>query len=218
MENLSAKGLLDQIERGKYTRPNFKDPYVLGTFIAPGKAAVAYWSALHLHGMTVRFPNTVFIKTTTQKRSKQVFGVQYKFIEVRLERFIGITSMGYRTSSHPVTDREMTIVDCFDQPRYGGPFEDLIKAFVGAKLDQDLLINYCTNLANHSLVKRLGYLAELFEISSMDRFIHFAQSQVNPRYTLLNPHGTDSGDFNNIWRLRLNIKEESLYTIVNSPY
>lgn len=217
-ENLTSKGLLDQIERGKYTRPNFKDPYVLGTFIASGKSAVAYWSALQLHGFTVRFPNTIFIKATRQKRSKRLFGVPFKFIEVQEERFVGIISMGYGTRSYPITDPEMTIIDCFDQPRYGGAYDDLIKAFAEASLDQEKMIKYCDTIGNLSVIKRLGYLSELFELSEMDRFIAFARDRINPRYVLLDPRGSHDGPFQNGWKLRLNISEEGLYAIVNSPY
>lgn len=73
VEKLADKEFLDRIERGKYTRPNFKNPNVLGTFIVPGKAAVAYWSSLSALGLTVRIPNTIFVKTTTQKRCLATF-------------------------------------------------------------------------------------------------------------------------------------------------
>lgn len=66
VENLVHKQVLSRIERGKYCKPNFRDEKVIGTFLVPN-GAIAYWSALNLHGLTEQFPNTVFIQTTKVK-------------------------------------------------------------------------------------------------------------------------------------------------------
>jgi len=218
VENLTSKGFLQRIERGKYTRPNFKDPYVLGTFITPTRSAIAYWSALHLHGLTVRFPDRIYVKTTTRKKSKQIFGVNYQFVAVRQDRFVGIASSGYGDNKYPITDREMTLIDCFDQPRYAGGFPDLIRAFGLVQLDQDKLITYARALGNISLIKRMAYIIELIEIPRLRRFISFAQSQVNPRYVLFDPMGQEEGHFNNRWKLRMNVSEDAIHDMIDTAY
>jgi predicted transcriptional regulator of viral defense system len=218
VENLASKGFLQRIERGKYTRPNFKDPYVLGTFITPVESAIAYWSALHLHGLTDRFPDRILVKTTTRKKSKQIFGVNYQFVAVRKDRFVGVTTSGYGDNRYPITDREMTLIDCFDQPRYAGGLPELIRAFGLVELDQGKLITYTRTLGNISLIKRLGYLIELMERPRLRRFISFAQSQVNPRYVLFDPLGREEGHFNNRWRLRLNVSDDAIREMMNPAY
>jgi predicted transcriptional regulator of viral defense system len=117
VENLNHKGLLKRIERGKYARPQFHDPYVLGTFISKD-GVVAYWSALHLYGYTDRFPNKVFVKTTARKRNIQLFGTPIHFVTVRPYKLSGIVTNGYGDKSFGITNPEVTILDCFDQPRY----------------------------------------------------------------------------------------------------
>src|SRR5690554_5132674 len=67
IENLVHKKILSRIERGKYCRANFRDEKVIGCFLVPD-GAVAYWSALNLHGLTEQFPNTVFIQTINIKK------------------------------------------------------------------------------------------------------------------------------------------------------
>ncbi|MEK6482057.1 hypothetical protein WJR50_31235 [Catalinimonas sp. 4WD22] len=62
VENLVHKQVLSRIERGKYCKPNFRDEKAIGTFLVPD-GAIAYWSALNLHGLTEQFPNTVFVQT-----------------------------------------------------------------------------------------------------------------------------------------------------------
>src|SRR5690606_22932937 len=81
LENLVDKEFLTRIEKGKFCRQNFRDEYVIGTFVA-ANSAVAYWSALNLHGLTEQFSNTVFIQTTHKKLDKSILGTSYKFVRI----------------------------------------------------------------------------------------------------------------------------------------
>jgi len=69
LENLVHKELLSRIERGKFCRPDFRDEKVIGTFVVE-ESAIAYWSALNLHGLTEQFSNTIFVQTTHRKNDK----------------------------------------------------------------------------------------------------------------------------------------------------
>jgi predicted transcriptional regulator of viral defense system len=218
VENLAHKGMLRRIEKGKYAHPNFNDPNVIGTFIASGDAAVAYWSALHNHTLTDRFPERVMIKTTRRKVNKRVFGVQYQFVFVADRKFTGIENRGYGNYRYPITNPERTIADCFDQPRYAGPFPDLLLAFNRARLDPVRLIEYTRVIGNVSAIKRIGYLAELCEKTELRPFIQFALNQVNPRYVRFDPLGTEEGEFISQWKLRMNLSTESILNILQSPY
>lgn len=73
----------------------------------------------------------------------------------------------------------MTLVDCFDQPRYAGDFADLIKAFTNAKLTKNKLIEYTKAYNNIALTKRMGYLATLFHKEKLQSFINYSKTQVN---------------------------------------
>ena len=59
-ENLVHKDLLSRIERGKFCKVNFRYENIIGTFVVKN-SAVAYWSALNIHGLTEQFSNTIFI-------------------------------------------------------------------------------------------------------------------------------------------------------------
>jgi predicted transcriptional regulator of viral defense system len=87
VENLAHKGILKRAERGVYLSSNFTDPNVIGTLMVK-RGAIAYWSALYLHGLTSRFPNTVFVQSTQRKKNKTVLNVSYKFISVAERKFI----------------------------------------------------------------------------------------------------------------------------------
>jgi len=133
LENLVHKKLISRIERGKFCKVNFPDEFVIGTFITR-KGAVAYWSALNLHGLAEQFPNTVFIQTPYKKNDKTIFGTDYKFVKISDSKRTRISKEGYGNHSYAITDVEKTIVDCFDLPQYSGGYAELVRAFANAKL------------------------------------------------------------------------------------
>ena len=183
VENLCHKKILNRIERGKYAKTQFNDLNVLGTFISNG-GVVAYWSALHLHGLTERFPNKLFIKTVARKRNTSIFGTAIQFVSVQSRKNIGIIQNGYGDNAYPLTNAETTLLDCFDQPRYAGDWPDLIRAFYQAKLNSNLLIAYASAYNNASATRRMGYLAELFEKKELKSFIRFARKNTGKKYVL----------------------------------
>lgn len=63
--------------------PNYNIVNVLATYIS-SNSTIAYWSALRHHGLTERFPNIVFVKTTHRKRDTQILGSTVKFVTVKV--------------------------------------------------------------------------------------------------------------------------------------
>jgi predicted transcriptional regulator of viral defense system len=217
LENLTKKEFLARIEKGKYCRANFRDENVIGTFLAK-ESAVAYWSALNLHGLTEQFPNKIFIQTTQLKKEVEFAGTTYKFIKILSNKRTGIVFNGYGNYKYPITDIEKTIVDCFDLPQYCGGFAELIRAFYNAKLNAQKLIDYCNAVNNTAVIKRIGFLAELFEKKHLSRFVKFAKSKVNRSYNLFDTFGENTGEPNNDWYLRMNLSEENILRIVQNQY
>jgi predicted transcriptional regulator of viral defense system len=217
VENLAQKGILKRAERGVYLNSGFNEVGVIGTLMVK-TGAIAYWSALHLHGLVSRFPNTVFVQTTQRKKSKLVFGVFYKFISVAERKFIGINAYGYGNYRYAITDKDKTMADCFDLPQYSGGFDGLVQAFAMSKLNSQNLINYCEAINNIAAIKRMGYLAELFRKKGTKGFISWAKKQVNPKYNLIDPGGLENGEFIRDWRLRLNVSRENIRNLASEIY
>ena len=217
VENLVDKGFLSRIERGKYCRANFRDENVIGTFLAK-ESAVAYWSALNLYGLTEQFPNKVLIQTTQLKKEVEFAGTTYQFIKIQPNKRTGVVFNGYGNYKYPITDIEKTIVDCFDLPQYSGGFAELISAFYNANLNSKKLTDYCNAVNNIAVIKRLGFLAELFEKRNLCSFVKFAKSKVNRSYNLFDTFGENTGEPNNDWYLRMNLSKENILGIVQNQY
>lgn len=216
-ENLCQKNFLNRIERGVYAKHTFNNIETLALFISKN-SCIAYWSALHYHGLTERFANTIFVKTTNRKRATTILGTDVKYITVNPKKYTGITTQGFGDNKIEMTDIEMTIVDCFDQPRYAGDFENLIKAVANATLSPTKLITYSKAYSNIALTKRLGYLASLFHPIKLKAFIAYAQQQVNKRYNVLDASGLEEGEFNAVWKLRLNVPEQAIINMAQDRY
>lgn len=217
IENLVHKKILVRIEKGKFCKINFKDEYSIANILVVD-AAIAYWSALNIHGLTEQISNTVFVQTTKSKKSKKVFGVDYRFIKVVDRKHIGIIKKGYGNHQYRITDIEKTIVDCFDLPEYTGGYENLIHAFYNTSLKADKLIEYCNAIHNIAAIKRMAVITDITEKKGLSIFLQFAKRKVNAKYNLFDPFGQDRGVFNNKWKVRMNISEDRIRRLCESEY
>ncbi|MCC7525783.1 MAG: hypothetical protein IT250_13225 [Chitinophagaceae bacterium] len=219
LEQLSKRepAFIYRLEKGKYVKRNFRNEYAIGNFLV-GDGAIAYWTALNLHGLTEQFPNTIFVQTAKQKKATTVFGVTYKFIKVKRTKMTGIEKQGYGNNQFRITDKEKTILDCFDLPEYSGGFEELVRAFVITALNAEKMVAYCEAVNSISAIKRMGYLSELFKKEKFERFIAYALMKVNERYSLFDAAGKNEGKHISKWKLRLNISEQNILDIANNLY
>lgn len=212
LRSLIRNGIIEIIEKGKYCRHNFRNEYVIAYYLASKEGAIAYWSALNIHGLTEQITNTVFVQMTKVKHNKKVFNVPYQFIKVKKEKYIGIEKTGYGNHSFLITDREKTIIDCFDLPQYAGEFPGVIKAFIKNDWNEDKLIEYAKAVNNKAAIKRMGFIAQNFNLP-LDDFIEFAKSKVTKTISLLDNNLADEGTYVTEWGLRLNLTFDDLMGI-----
>jgi len=217
VSNLSAKKFLRRLEKGKYCRSNFSDNFVIANYLAED-SAIAYWSALNHYGLIEQIPNTIFVQTTKLKHSKKVLNIDYKFIKVHPKKYIGITSEGWGNLKFRITDIEKTIIDCFDLPKYSGGYAELIRAFYNAKLNKRKLLEYALAVENLSVMKRISYLSELFEMEGFKTFRKETENRLKNKYTFLSPFDEKKGKFISRWKLCLNIDVKTLFAIINKEY
>jgi predicted transcriptional regulator of viral defense system len=217
IENLVRKEILMRIERGKYCKANFKDEMAVANILVPD-AAIAYWSALNTHNLTEQISNTVFVQTTKSKKGKKVFGVEYRFIKVAKRKHTGIIKQGFGNRQYRITNVEKTIVDCFDIPEYAGGYDNLIKAFYHAPLKANKLIEYSNAIHNIAAIKRMAVIADSTGKKGLSAFLQFAKKKVNLKYNLFDPFGQVGGEFNNKWKVRMNLSEEKIRQMCQNEY
>ena len=218
LHRLETQGWIERIEKGKYMIIPLgaeKGKYTLNEFVIGSMLiepyCISYWSALHYYGFTEQIPSTVFIQTTSRKKKQdlEVFGVRYKIIKIKQEKFFGIKTEWFDNDKIFITDKEKTIIDCLDRPRYSGGIIEVIKGIKEQSFDKARIADYANQINNTGVIRRLGFLCEYYgidiELPPLDRNIR--------NYLHLDPTMPQEGEKSSKWRLILNLAEDTLENI-----
>ncbi|MCK4269842.1 MAG: type IV toxin-antitoxin system AbiEi family antitoxin domain-containing protein [Methanogenium sp.] len=218
LHRLETQGWIERIEKGKYMIIPLgaeKGKYTLNEFVIGSMLiepyCISYWSALHYYGFTEQIPSTVFIQTTSRKKKQdlEVFGVRYKIIKIKQEKFFGIKTEWFDNDKIFITDKEKTIIDCLDRPRYSGGIIEVIKGIKEQSFDKARIADYANQINNTGVIRRLGFLCEYYgidiELPPLDRNIR--------NYLPLDPTMPQEGEKSSKWRLILNLAKDTLEDI-----
>lgn len=212
LSRLEKRGWVERIEKGKYIIIPLgaeKGEYTLHEFIIGSllvkPSAIAYWSALHYHGFTEQIPSTVFVQTTARKKKQdlRIFGVRYKIIRIKPEKYFGVEKIWIEEFQVPITDREKTVIDCLDKPRYCGGIIEVAKAF-REELEGETLREYALRMNNSAVIRRLGYLCDYFGVNTD------LPKPKTRNYILLDPTMPREGNVEGKWKIIANVELEGL--------
>lgn len=210
LSRLETRGLIERIEKGKYLiipLDSSHGGYSLHEFVVGSllvrPCAISYWSALHWYGMTEQIPSTVFVQTPSRKKKQllEIFGVEYRIVKIKEEKFFGLRHEWIEETSVPITDREKTIIDCLDKPHYAGGIQEVSKSLLTKELEMERLVTYAQSIGNSMVIRRLGYLCDLFHIP-----INLEIPNIR-KYEMLDPTMPKTGNLNTKWRLIINVDE-----------
>lgn len=213
LHRMEKRGWIERIERGKYIiipLPATKGRYTLNELVIGSLLVedhcIAYWSALHFHGLTEQIPGTVFIQTTSRKKKQllDIFGVTYRIIRVKPEKFFGMETQWMDDDQVNITEKEKTVVDCLDKPQHCGGVIEVLKALRDDTLRRDLLLEYGNRMGNSGIIRRLGYLSELLAID-----LDVPRTETRS-YLYLDPTLPHKGPKVSKWKLIINMDERML--------
>jgi len=167
VSRLAKSGWIERLEKGKYMiiplgaeKGKFTlHEFVLGSLLVQ-PYAIAYWSALHHHGLTDQIPATVFVQTTarTRRRDHLVTGLHFWVVRISGRKFFGEKRERLEGKEVFITDPEKTVIDCLDKVRYSGGLVDVGLAVQTGKLDTGKLTDYAVRNGSSAVLRRLGYL------------------------------------------------------------
>jgi len=213
VSKLEQRGYIKRIEKGKYLIVPLdanKEEYTLHEFILGSMLAkpyaIAYWSALNYYGLTEQIPAKVFAQTTSRRKHQTVavFGVKYKIVRIKSEKFFGLQKIWIENTQINITDKEKTIIDGLDKPQYCGGMIEVIKALKNGRKELDFkkLSQYANQIGNSGVVRRLGYVCDLLNIK-----IKLTPPKVR-NYLLLDPTMPVGQKKNAKWKLVVNLDEK----------
>jgi predicted transcriptional regulator of viral defense system len=157
----------------------------------------------------------VYVSSPRMMRSRSIQGTEFRFVRCKADDLFGITELWIDKNEKVfVSDLERTLLDGLRQPTYCGGFSEVAKGFSikHEAIDPQKLIDYAVKLDVGAVIRRLGYLMELYQIGSRIHW-EFLQTKLTPTYQLLDPELPAEGPHIARWRLRLNIPQEELLAI-----
>lgn len=210
--------ILVPFELGK-EREYIGNPMVAARELAGGKDYyLSYSTAMEIHKMVTQ-PQLV-INVSTLKPRKPVFisGTEVRFVHTPKPLFFGLYDH-WATNQEKVTttDLERTVIDGLNHPEYCGGITEVAKGLWIRREDINpaLLVDYALRIGKGVVIRRLGYLLELYKIGSAE-LLETLRQHLSESYARLDPLLATEGKFLRRWRLQLNVSPEELLSVVKT--
>ena len=201
---------LDAGMKSEYTEHEF----IIASHLAGKRPSyIAYWTALNHYGYTEQVPLVVISATTSRMPNTVVHGVRYEFVTITGTKFFGTSNLFIDNHKILISDKEKTIVDALDHPEYCGGIQEVAKCLWNARneLSFERMITYSKQAKNSTVIKRLGYLIDLFDMKIPDHLYHKMRNMIGAGYSQFNPFYVTSKKTNPKWKLYVNVPENQLF-------
>jgi predicted transcriptional regulator of viral defense system len=228
IHKLATRGVVMRLRPGLFILVPFElgrdrqylgNPYVVARELAGAKDYyVSHASAMDIHGMTTQPQLVVYITRLRVMRSRTVLGAEFRFVYCKRAHFFGtVEHWADKQEKVVVSDLERTVLDGLRQPQYCGGVTEVAKGFWMRRTDVDVhkLVDYALRLNIGAVIRRLGYLLEVYGIEAPSD-IQRLRGRLTPAYAVLDPLLPPEGNFLARWRLRLNVPPEELQAVVRT--
>jgi predicted transcriptional regulator of viral defense system len=220
------RGLVTPVKRGIYNLV----PFELGstTFHLEGRYLLvretmgdipyflSHASALDIHQLATQPSFDVYVSSPHRRKRMNLGGSPVRLVWMPAKRFFGYETRDVGGTRLVVSDLERTLLDGVSMPAYCGGFVEVAKAFFIAKarLNAEKLIKYANNLQKGVVLRRVGFLMELFNLADKATLDKLAAS-LPTGYVKLDPDLPDEGRYNSRWGVRLNVSPEEIENAVS---
>ncbi|MBC8508190.1 MAG: hypothetical protein H8D34_25295 [Chloroflexi bacterium] len=201
-------------ERGEHAFPDTNPLFIGSTLVEPYYFSFA--TAAFFHGLSTQAAATVYIATTVRKgqRLLTVRGKSYRLVLQPENKFFGATEVDAYGSRVTMAEPEKTFVDALDRPEYAGDVPEIAAMLWRGQRQFDWvrLVDYALRVESQALVQRLGYLADLLDISLettiRDRLLA-SIGKSTPYLGRISLWGT-GGDYDAVWHVMDNVPRREL--------
>lgn len=222
---LACRGLITHIGPGLYaivpfdfgTSNRFREnPYIVARELMRSRPYfISHASAMDLHQMVTQPQLIVYVTSPYFMRSRMLSGVEYRFIRCKEKACFGFTEQWVsNTDKVIVSDLERTILDGLSHPLYCGGISEVAKGLWirHLEINWDRLLEYAKRLDKKVVFNRLGYLLELYELSSKE-FRLMLKDYLSSSFLPLDPLMPKEGPYKSSWKLQINIPPEELENV-----
>jgi predicted transcriptional regulator of viral defense system len=192
------------------------NPYLAARALV-GKAPyyLSHATAMELHRMVTQPRLGIFVSTSKRVMDRVIHSTEYKFIFVRPEQIFGtVPHWVTKQEQVAISDVERTVIDGLRRPEYCGGITEVARGLWMRHEDikVEKLIQYATRLKVGAVLRRLGYLLEIYHLASTAQ-LEQLRNGLTRTYDLLDPFQPEGGRYVNRWRLQLNVTADELDSV-----
>jgi predicted transcriptional regulator of viral defense system len=192
------------------------DPYLTAKRLAgEGPCFISHASAMEIHRMVTQPQLVVFASSSKRLRSRTLHGTEFRFVYIRADHYFGTAKHWVtKQESVDISDLERTVIDGLRQPEYCGGITEVAKGLWMRHQDMKVarLVDYALRIATGAVLRRLGYLLELYAIAPEGELARL-RGALTETYAPLDPMLPGEGTHLRRWRLQLNITPQELESI-----
>lgn len=228
VRKLVNRGIASRLKPGLFILVPFelgKEHEYLGEPLLAAREIVAgknyYFShgtAMQIHQMQTQPQLLVCASVLKPRRPVHVLGTEFQFIHTPKKYFFGVIDhWATKEARVKVSDPEKTVIDGLRQPDYCGGLIEVAKGLWmrHQNMDPDRLIEYAKKTEVGAVIRRLGFLMELYQIGTAKN-LEALHPMITEAYMRLDPLLPAGGKFLRRWRLQLNVSPEELLAVVRT--
>ncbi|MDE0063533.1 MAG: transcriptional regulator [Gammaproteobacteria bacterium] len=216
------RGVMTRLKPGLYNLVPFSmgrasefvdDPCLIAhEMVKPNPYYISHGTAFEIHRMVTQPVLRVHVSCTKRLRSQIVGGYPFKFTQLRDSQVFGTMKHWVnKEQCAVVSDLERTVVDGLRHPAFLGGITEVAKGLwmQHEAMNVPRLVEYATRLGVGAVIRRLGYLLDLYRLANNDTLDEL-RAQLTDTYQRLDPLMPGEGRHLSRWRLQLNVSPEEL--------
>jgi predicted transcriptional regulator of viral defense system len=222
LSDMTKRGLLMRLKEGVYyiipyeedANSFMPDWHLIAKYLVKdAKHYIGYYSALQVHNLITQpsLKEQIVVSKQIRPSEIKIKDITFQFIYHNENHFFGEKKTWIDNFNKvSCSDIEKTIIDCLFKPDYAGGIVEVARAIYSTKekLDYKKLLEYTIKFDSQAVVKRLGYLLELFEIETV--IIEELQKLKTASYVVLDTELPKTGKRNSRWSIQQNLDTETI--------
>ena len=225
LTQMTNNGVLMRIREGTYyivpyecnSESFMPDWHLLAEPLVGKDYYIGYYSALQIHQLITQpsLKEQIVVNKQIKPSERRIKGVKFQFIFHNNKNFFGYKKIWIDNFNKVYcSDLEKTFIDCLCKPNYAGGIIEIAKAMFIAKerIDFEILLQYILRFKSQAVIKRLGYLLELLEITTP--IIETLQKQRSASIILLDTEAQKNGKILSRWNIQQNVDIETIKSAI----
>lgn len=222
LSDMTKRGLLMRLKEGVYyiipyeenAETFMPDWHLIAKYLVKNaQHYIGYYSALQVHNLITQpsLKEQIVVSKQIRPSEIKIKNITFQFIYHNENHFFGEKKIWIDDFNKvQCSDIEKTIIDCLFKPDYAGGIVEVARAIYSTKekLDYNKLLEYAIKFNSQAVVKRLGYLLELFEIETV--IIEELQKLKTASYIVLDTELPKTGKRNSRWSIQQNLDTETI--------